>query len=83
MADASRTAARTLRLLLLLAVGAMATGVVLRSGPVAARLRLIGLWIIALTPFVVLLIVSGGARRTRWFAVGTIALVAIGFFLAR
>lgn len=83
MTDPSRPAGRALRLLLLLAVGALAVGVGLRDRPVGASLRLAGLWIIALTPFVVLLIVSGAARRTRWFAFGTIALVAIGFFLAR
>ncbi|HET7039051.1 MAG TPA: hypothetical protein VFH97_04135 [Gemmatimonadales bacterium] len=83
MADPSRTAARTLHLLLPVAILALAAGVAFPGSPLTARVRQVGLWTLALTPFAVLLIVSAGARRARWFAVGTIALVLIGFFLAR
>jgi hypothetical protein len=83
VADSSLTAARVLRVLLAGAVALLVPGVVLHDSLVVHRLQVAGLWTLALAPFLVLAIVSAEHRRTRWFAAATIALVVIGFVLAR
>lgn len=60
----------------------LAPGVVLDSA-LGRTLEAVGLWSLALGPFLVLVIVSAGRARTRWFAAATIALLIIGFVIAR
>jgi hypothetical protein len=82
VADASLVAARALRVLLLGAVLLLAPSLVLVPTPMVRGLQIAGLWTLAAGPFIVLIVVSAGESRTRWFAAATIALVVVGFALA-
>jgi hypothetical protein len=83
VADPSLAAARLLRVLLAGAVALLVPGIVLPGWTASPAMTVAGLWTLALSPFVVLTVVSAGETRTRWFAAATVALLIAGLLLAR